>query len=168
MTSTLAQSIYAWGAQVELGAFPTSYIPTTAASVTRAVDTCSMPVASIPGFSTTAGTLVAESIYSGEITGGFSSIVALVGSAQGTDHINQSVSQSNLSYLTNIKNAGTQIYNQGSALSAVVPGAVIKTGSAYWAATTVSNVPAINGAWRSRCRVVGYRTAVPTPLSVFK
>jgi hypothetical protein len=39
----VAGSVYAiWGGQIELGSFPTSYIPTTTASVVRSADVCSI------------------------------------------------------------------------------------------------------------------------------
>jgi len=41
-TGTGAQTVYLWGAQLELGAFPTSYIPTLSASVVRSADVCSI------------------------------------------------------------------------------------------------------------------------------
>ena len=34
------QGVFAWGAQVELSSYPTSYIPTTSASATRVADAC--------------------------------------------------------------------------------------------------------------------------------
>jgi hypothetical protein len=55
-----ANGLLIWGAQIEAGAFPTSYIPTTAASVTRAADNASMPTAA--WFNAGVGTLATEFI----------------------------------------------------------------------------------------------------------
>jgi hypothetical protein len=53
------ETFYLWGAQVELGAFPTSYIKTTSATVTRAKDQISLATSAYP-HSATAGYLLVE------------------------------------------------------------------------------------------------------------
>ena len=51
--------IYIWGAQAEAGSFPTSYIPTSGATATRAADIASIPVTDF-GYNQKAGTVVVE------------------------------------------------------------------------------------------------------------
>ena len=52
-------TFYIWGAQLEAGAFPTSYIPTTSIAATRAVDEASVNTLS-PWYNAAASTIYAE------------------------------------------------------------------------------------------------------------
>lgn len=51
--------IYLWGAQLEAGSFPTSYIPTSGATATRSADIASIPTSAF-GYNQKAGTVVCE------------------------------------------------------------------------------------------------------------
>lgn len=62
--NTANGSVIVWGAQLEAGALPTSYIPTTTAAVTRAADICSVATANF-NFNASAGSLVAHAISPG-------------------------------------------------------------------------------------------------------
>jgi hypothetical protein len=73
-TSKPAQTVYVWGGQVEVGAFATSHIPTTTATVTRAIEVANVtPLGT--WFNANAGSLLIEfdSLKSGVVIGGFSS-----------------------------------------------------------------------------------------------
>lgn len=65
-----------WGYQVELGAFPTSYIPTLDAQVTRTADSVRVNTIS-PWYNPNEGTLFVEASVSSPVAGVFNSMVGM-------------------------------------------------------------------------------------------
>jgi len=55
-----SSGIYTWGAQLEAGAFPTSFIPTTSSTVARASDVATISDLSKVGFNALQGSFVVE------------------------------------------------------------------------------------------------------------
>jgi hypothetical protein len=139
-TSTPAATIYAWGAQMEQGAFPTSYIPTTGSNLTRAVDLISMPLGS--WFDNTKGTMAFDVIFEGFPTTGLTRIAEITDPLPGTANV--------VSWYPDTTNARYAQVNiiatvTGSATYAVVMptvGVVNKTAIAYDGST---RGPAVNG-----------------------
>lgn len=85
-TLTLTVSGSVLNANLEAGSFATSYIPTTAAAVTRVLDVANIPVASIGGFDQTRGSLQAEYIIRGALVN-YGSPMQFIGASANTDYI---------------------------------------------------------------------------------
>ncbi len=132
--------VLVWGQQSEAGAFPTSYIPTTAAAATRAVDVASMPVGA--WFNAAQGTLVAEAVITGEPPASFSPIAGFVGANANTDLLNIYAQTSNTTLHTQVKTASTGIY-AGDIFPVFAYGSTVKAAIAYGPSSARS---AFNGA----------------------
>jgi hypothetical protein len=74
-----------WGAQLEAGAFPTSYIPTVASQVTRSADAASMTGANFSSwYRADEGTLYAEASYNADTNG----VIAFIAAGSFSNFIN--------------------------------------------------------------------------------
>ena len=59
LTGDNVSGVFLYGAQLEAGAFPTSYIPTTGSTATRAADVATIPVSAF-GYNSDAGSILVE------------------------------------------------------------------------------------------------------------
>ena len=93
ITSTDTGGVYIYGWQLEAGSYPTSYIPTYGASVTRGADSCSKTgISSLIG--QTEGTLYAEFNLDKFITGSTGRILA-IGDNTSSNRIGVGISATN-------------------------------------------------------------------------
>jgi hypothetical protein len=125
-TNTLSTSVFLWGAQLEAGAYATSYIPTTSASVTRNADVVQKTgVSSLIG--QTEGTLYWEgTMTSGDVDDLF--------------YINRSLTNSVFIYKTAVNVILFRVYYGGSSITITTPTSytgTIKIAAAYKSGDTI-------------------------------
>ena len=112
--------IYIWGAQLEAGAFPTSYIPTTSAQVTRAADVASMTGTNFSSwFRQDEGTFVAEACRTYNVYDSNNGAIAQIDSGSslglGSRFLITSTTYNRLQFYTEPSNAS--IYSAVSSLA---------------------------------------------------
>jgi hypothetical protein len=135
MNGSTASENAVWGAQIEAGAFPTSYIPTSGSTVTRAADVFTLPTTAGGGWHTQGvGTLLASATIPFEIGSGTADVAErMVGMDDGTSANSLTLQVNNVnSYKgnANIVVSSSLTYSQLSA-SGLSNNALIKGALAY-------------------------------------
>jgi hypothetical protein len=85
-TNGVAGSMSIWGAQLEAGSFPTSYIPTAGSTATRSADVASIPTSAF-GYNADKGTVVCEFETQFGTPTGFPRIWEIGGATSGVDRV---------------------------------------------------------------------------------
>jgi len=139
------EQAYIWGAQLEAGSFPTSYIKTTGSTATRSADVASIPVADF-GYNHTAGTILVE--FSGQFNDGgtgFPRPWEISGNNSSSDRVLNYISESSGSLAAEVRNGNVQAVGMTVASGISSPFATIKSAFAFeannFAATENGDAP---------------------------
>jgi hypothetical protein len=120
-----SSGIYIWGLDIEAGAFPTSYIPTTTASVTRNADVCS--TTTLDWLNANAGTLYAKGRFAHAAAA--ERTLACIDDGTATDRIRLYMDAAENINFETINSADTNGASDGAAVIAV--DTFFKGGGAY-------------------------------------
>ena len=143
--------ILIYGAQLEAGAFATSYIPTTTTALTRETDIATMSGANFSSwYNAGSGTLFAEGTVVNNISGTTARTYAELGNAAGTERLNIEARSSTATRARSLTGGATVtatvVYN-ALGINAKVIGAygsdgITATAGGLTPATAASNIPA--------------------------
>jgi hypothetical protein len=132
--SVAGQLYYVWGAQVEAGAYATSYIPTLAASVTRVADVCNKTSASAL-IGQTEGTLFAELSFPNLTSGASSYFYFTDGTFNNSVIIGREPSGGSPKYMFYINASGSNVlFNSSIAIQSGFAKLALAYKSGSWAA----------------------------------
>lgn len=111
----VTKGIYAWGGQVEVGAFPTSYIPTTTLAVLRNADVATMTGTNFSDWYTggTSGTMVVQATPP-NASQSFAAVLAFAGASPSTDFIYLGRSGTSARAFDNVAGVGQGTFNFGT------------------------------------------------------
>jgi len=111
--------VFLWGAQIEAGAFSTSYIPTVATAQTRAADAVSPTLLSSLGWNSSAGSLFIETQLVGRPASSTNSLFAIRNGAAGANILFAYNNSADTSQVSTFDGSTASIANGPSLVSAV-------------------------------------------------
>ena len=99
INNTVGDNIYIYGAQLETGAFPTSYIPTSGSTVTRAADIASLPVERF-AYNQAQGSVVVAASSFANLSGSDNGYVAVLSDGTSNNRIQVLLRDSSQGFIT--------------------------------------------------------------------